>query len=150
MYYLLGPFNYKYTRVTQARYYSPRSETSEGYVFTGVCYSFGPQVRGGLAFPRMHRWSHDHSGQGGLSSWREGGGSALLAKGVFPAGKGSLPSWQGESALLVGDLPSGGGQEGRPRRQTPPGRQRTSQYGQCAGGTHPTGMHPCLNVCHSL
>ena len=68
--------------------YRPRSEASEGYVFTGVCHSFCPQMwggGGGLLLPRMHHWSHDHTG-----------GVCLLGKVcLLGGGGGGLPSWQG-------------------------------------------------------
>ena len=42
--------------------------------------------------------------------------------------------------------------KGGDQRQTPPGPEAdtlppadTTEYGQQAGGTHPTGMHSCLN-----
>ena len=30
-----------------------------------------------------------------------------------------------------------------PQPPSPHGRQNIREYGQCEGGTHPTGMHPC-------
>ena len=41
--------------------------------------------------------------------------------------------------------------EQTPREQTPPGAdippsQHAVRYGQRAGGTHPTGMQPCLDL----
>ena len=30
-----------------------------------------------------------------------------------------------------------------------PPKQRIRQYGQCASGTHPTGMHSCYDLCQS-
>ena len=68
--------------------------------------------------------------------------------------------------LLPGRHPSGQTSLGRLNRQTPPGQTSPRQtppldrnstplgrhpplgyyYGQQAGGTHPTGMHTCLNI----
>ena len=58
------------------------------------------------------------------------------------------------SVILSTQRGGGGGEASTPPRNTtpippehnthPPGRQSTSEYGQYAGGTHPTGMHPCL------
>ena len=39
----------------------------------------------------------------------------------------------------------GGGPASRGVGQTPP-QLDTTRYGQRAGGTHPTGMHSCLNI----
>ena len=36
---------------------------------------------------------------------------------------------------------------GTPRPGTPTGAVHAGRYGQQAGGTHPTGMHSCLEKC---
>ena len=37
-----------------------------------------------------------------------------------------------------------------PFQHPPPRRLSTREYGQCAGGTHPTGMHTCVLCEHSF
>ena len=37
-----------------------------------------------------------------------------------------------------------------PQAGTPPGAVHVGVYGQQAGGTHPTGMHSCGNICSSI
>ena len=56
-------------------------------------------------------------------------------------GRGCIPACTGQRGVRGGN-----------QRQTPPGPEAdtlppadTTEYGQQAGGTHPTGMHSCLN-----
>ena len=113
--------------------YRTHSEASEGYVFTGVCDSFCPQE--GLPLPRMHHWSHNHTGQG--ESAFLGGGSALLGI-CLP---GSLP-FREVRPLMKADPPAPL-QEGRPQegRPSPPGRQ-TPQEGRPPGSRPPRKADP--------
>ena len=105
--------------------YRPRSEASEG------CFHRHLSVQ---------RWG---GGQVGLFPEYIIGHMIILGRGFCPPGKAETPP-----------PPSPSRQEGRPPGKADPlprraellppplpGRQRTSQYGQCAGGTHPTRMH---------
>ena len=49
---------------------------------------------GDLPLPKMHHWSHDYTGQGGLPFWWGGGKSALLARQTPPRKTDLLPGRQ--------------------------------------------------------
>ena len=101
-------------RCAPTYYYRPQTKLREGYVFTGVCDS----VHGGGGAPC---WGVSLAG----GSPCQGG---LLARGV------SLPG-----GLLARGSPWQGG--GVPCDLSHHAFDVTCQ---CAGGTHPTGMHSCL------
>ena len=72
--------------------------------------------------------------------YMQGGGVCI--QGGLPGGSlpmGGLPSWC---------LPWGGalhpGGSASSRSWADPSQSGTTGYGQCAGGTHPTGMHSCF------
>ena len=72
-----------------------------------------------------------HHGIGHMVTWEGDTGGGGVTRGICPPGKADPFTQEGRPPSPQG-------------RQTP-GRQRASEYGQCAGGTHPTGMHSCLN-----
>ena len=56
-------------------YYHQRSEESEGYVLTGVCYSFCPREVGCVTSNAS--WDRSH-GYRGVSAWSDGGRGCLI------------------------------------------------------------------------
>ena len=117
-------------------YYRPCSEASEGYVFTGVCHSLC-STRGDLSSRGFC-----------LNTYFWGRPPKYIFR--------QTPQ-ECRTAPRKADLPERQTlREGRPHPQrtddpTPPppprkGRppeEENREYGQWAGGTHPTGMHPC-------
>ena len=124
-------------------FYRPQ-RSCEGYVFTGVCLSTGgggiptclaggipaclQQVSGGrgVGYPSMHcRWYPSKP--------------CNKSRGGVPTTRGGTYSWRVCSwgVPAPGGLPAPGGCGGDP----PPGQQTAT----VADGTHPTGMHSCLN-----
>ena len=138
--------------MVEAFFYHPRSEASEGYVFTGVCHSVIFGGGGG-----QHQWST-------TSPWDQvrtstpppptwdlvtpprpplpGTWSLQPPPPPPPPGTWSLhpappPTWD-----LVTPPPPPTWDLGLGHSTPPPG-----EYKQ-AGGTHPTGMHSCLWKCY--
>ena len=130
-----------------AYFYRLRSIASEGYVFTGICLSnFGG------------RWHEMHHGIGHMVWWGHD-----LGEGWWPRGRGHPPfqtchhplsqTWSTPppvrpvTTIPWSDLVTPPSQTwSSPPPPLPSGKQRTRQYGQCAGGTHPIAMHSYLLV----
>ena len=97
--------------------YRPRSVASEGYVFTGICLS--NEGGGGDTTKCIMYRSHGQVGGGPV---QKGGGH---------------PPRMGQVIDLPPPL-----KWDRPLTSAPPPHTHTyGNCGQCAGGTHPTGMH---------
>ena len=123
----------------------PPTKLGQGYMFTGICHS----VNGGC-YPSMpcSRSPGGYLVPGGCLVPRRS------APGVWPS---VMPFWYGglliEGGLLVWS--SGEGPEGDNRR--PPHQKaitvawwRPSRTATAVGGTHPTGMHSCCEICLGL
>ena len=102
----------------------PATKFGQGYVFTGMCDS----VHGG-----------------------GGGGSASVHAGIPPWEQ--TPPPRSRPPPRPGRPPLEQTPPGRhpppqtrhpPGQALPPGTEHAGRYGQCAGGTHPTGMQSCF------
>ena len=104
-----------------AIHYRPKRSFGQGNIFTPVCHSV-------------------HSGGGVPDQVHPPRPGTPLPPGTRytppPPGPGS-PPWD-----QVHPSPPGPG--------TPPPRLQTPEYGQRSAGTHPTGMHSCLNLSWQL
>ena len=119
-----------------------RPQICEGYVFTRVCHSVHRGGGGGIPACIAGLQAHTQggswgSGLGGLQAHTqgefEGSGLGGGSPGPHPGGKLRGLAWGGVSR------PTPRGVSQHALRQTAP-----IADGSAAGGTHPTGMHSCL------
>ena len=87
-------------------------------------------------YPRMHCRSHDQAVYKQVHSWCEGS-IQVTSNAWWDRSHGTPPQWRTPPWM-----------ESPPRWRMPPGWRTPPDgeppLGQCAGGTHPTGMHSCL------
>ena len=121
----------------------PATKLGQGYIFTGVCDSVHRGVSASV-----------YAGIPGLGGLLQGG---LLPGGTWSGGVCSGGAWS-RGCLLGGCLsqcmvgyhpkqtppkPAPSPPRADPQDQAPPSTEHAGRYGQCAGGTHPTGMQSC-------
>ena len=87
-----------------------------GHVWQGSCMTVGHVWQGGMHAGGVHGGGHAWQGvlMAGGHAW-----GACVARGACMAGGACMP-------------------------HIPPPRTPRDTVGQCAGGTHPTGMHSCI------
>ena len=123
-------------------YYRPQRSCGQGNVFTGVCLSTGE----GRVSASVHAGMPDPPDQANTPQTRQTppqirqtppGPGRHPPDQADPPGPGRHPPRPGRSPQARQTTPPGPGRH-------PPGKQ-TPAYGLRAAGTHPTGMHSCLN-----
>ena len=96
----------------------PATKFGQGYIFTGMCDSVH---RGGVGIPACTE--ADPPPPGADPPWEQ-----TPPRSRHPPGADTPPGQDPPGA----DTP-------------PPGAEHSTRYGQCAGGTHPTGRQSCFN-----
>ena len=114
----------------------------EGHVFTPVCQSFcsqrGRAWWGGMC-GRGCAWQGGMCGRG--HAWQGG----MCGKGACMAG-----AVCGRGGGVARGCMAGGAWQGACMPHMPPPQTLRDTVGQCAGGTHPTGMHSCIYEVHKI
>ena len=107
----------------------------QGYIFRSVCQEFCPQGGGGFSsvVAGIPPSPQDHAGTPGTRHPPPGPGTPLgPGRQVPPPPEPGTPLDQATP---------------RDQAPPPPRAEHAGRYGQRAGGTHPTVMHSCLEIC---